>query len=61
MSFSFHLEIDRQESCCEKGKISNALAAHMAVDVGASVVQLPAQDSDAKIHTALEHILLLMN
>jgi hypothetical protein len=33
----------------------------MAVDVGASVVQLPAQDSDAKIHTALEHILLLMN
>lgn len=54
MSFSFLLEIVGEELCCEKGKISNALAAHKVVDVGVSVVQLPVQDSEARIHLGLQ-------
>jgi len=58
MSFSFQLEIHGQELCSEKGKISNALAADRVVDVGVSVVQLPVQDGDARIHIGAQHIII---
>jgi hypothetical protein len=58
MSFSFQLEIHGQELCSEKGKISNALAARRVVGVGVSVVQLPVQDGDARIHKVVQHIII---
>jgi hypothetical protein len=58
MSFSFQLEIDAQELRCEKGKISNALAARKVVDVGVSVVPLPVQDGDTRIHIGVRHIII---